>query len=118
MSHDHQTLGDLASLVRAKNAGPFWVTLDVFLPDEAAYLAVADERLITPDVIARLYAVPASTVQIFRLHELQVVKISFPRTVSQGSLEDRDMHAGQQHVPLMSLPVPAPDADPAAAVVA
>jgi hypothetical protein len=33
------------------------------------------------------------------------VKISFPRRVSQGGLLDRDMHAGQHHVPLASLAV-------------
>ncbi len=106
MSHDRRTLGDLSELVRAKNAGPFWVTLDVFLQDEASYRIAAEEGVITPAVIARLYAVPADTVQIFRLPALGVIKISFPRTVSQGSLEDRDMHAGQQHVPLQSLAVP------------
>ncbi len=36
------TVGDAATLVRSKNAGPFWQTLDVFLPDDAAYRAVAE----------------------------------------------------------------------------
>jgi hypothetical protein len=31
------------------------------------------------------------------------VKISFPRPTTQGGVEDRDMHAGQQHVPLAEL---------------
>jgi hypothetical protein len=33
------------------------------------------------------------------------VKISFPRPISQGSLRDRDMHAGQHHVPLARMPI-------------
>ncbi|MCZ4604147.1 DUF4387 family protein [Streptomyces sp. Lzd4kr] len=37
---------------------------------------------------------------------LNVVKISFPRPVSQASLFDRDIHSGQHHVPLAVLPVP------------
>jgi hypothetical protein len=32
--------------------------------------------------------------------------VSFPRPVVQGSLHDRDMHAGQHHVPLASVLVP------------
>ena len=32
-----RTIGDVAELVRSKNAGPFWQTLDVFLPDDDAY---------------------------------------------------------------------------------
>ena len=56
-------------------------------------------------MVARLYDVAADTVQIFRLPDLNVVKISFPRPVPQGSLHDRDIHAGQHHVPLALLPL-------------
>jgi hypothetical protein len=101
-----RTVADLAREVRSKNAGPFWVTMEVFLRDTAGYAVVADPGYLTAPVIARLYGVPAETVQIFRLPELNVVKISFPRPVVQGSLRDRDMHAGQHHVPLALFPLP------------
>jgi hypothetical protein len=42
---------------------------------------------------------------IFRIPALNVVKISFPRSVSQASLRDRDIHGGQHHVPLACLAV-------------
>ena len=100
-----RTLDDLALEVRSKNAGPFWMTLDVFLPDDAAYRAA--DALITPEVIAELYQVAVESLQIFRIPQLRVVKVSFPRPLPQGSLHDRDMHAGQHHVPLASLPLPA-----------
>jgi hypothetical protein len=45
--------------------------------------------------------------RIFRIPSLNVVKISFPRPVSQDSLRDRDMHAGQHHVPLARMVIPA-----------
>jgi hypothetical protein len=98
-----ETLGDLATEVRSKNAGPFWVTMELFLRDENGYALAAD--LVDPDLIARLYGVPADGVQIFRIPSLNVVKISFPRPVPQGGLRDRDVHAGQHHVPLASLEV-------------
>jgi len=101
------TLGDLALEVRAKNAGPFWVTMELFMRDEAGYRIAADETFLNEDVIARLYALDPASIQVFRIPSLNVVKISFPRPVSQGSLRDRDMHAGQQHVPLALLAVPA-----------
>jgi hypothetical protein len=47
--------------------------------------------------------VPAEDVLIFRIPALNVVNISFPRPVPQASLRDRDIHAGQHHVPLASL---------------
>lgn len=102
-----ETLGDLCTEVRSKNAGPFWVTMELFLRDGGGYARAADEDLVNPDVIARLYGVPADGVQIFRIPALNVVKISFPRPVPQGGLRDRDVHAGQHHVPLASLEVPA-----------
>ena len=106
-----RTLADLALEVRSKNAGPFWVTMEVFLRDAAGYAVVADPDFLGPRVVERLYDVPADTVQIFRIPELNVVKISFPRPVPQGTLRDRDIHAGQHHVPLALLTLPG-DAHP------
>ncbi|WP_410673564.1 DUF4387 domain-containing protein [Amycolatopsis sp. cmx-4-68] len=97
------TLADLAHEVRSKNAGPFWVTVELFMRDAQGYRIAAD--LVSERVIARLYHVEESTVRLFRIPSLDVVKISFPRPVSQGSLRDRDVHAGQHHVPLARLPV-------------
>jgi hypothetical protein len=101
-----RTIGDLAALVRSKNAGPFWLTLDIFCDTDAAYTAVAAPEVITPERIADLYDTDADSVRIFRLPELRVVKVSFPRPTVQGAIADRDMHAGQQHVPLSRLACP------------
>lgn len=101
-----RTIGDLAHEVRAKNAGPFWVTMELFMRDDEGYRIVADPAFLDARVVADLYRVEESSVQMFRIPSLQVVKISFPRPVSQGSLRDRDMHMGQHHVPLALLPVP------------
>lgn len=95
-----QTVGEVAELVRSKNAGPFWQTLDVFLADDEAYRLVAGSPAVDEAVVGALYGVPAEQVRIFRLPSIRVVKISFPRPTTQGGVQDRDMHAGQQHVPL------------------
>lgn len=97
------TIGDIAHLVRSKNAGPFWQTLDVFLDDDASYEALAQAPALDPEVIGALYRVDPSTVRVFRLPSIRVIKISFPRRATQGGVADRDMHAGQQHVPLARL---------------
>jgi len=97
------TVGDLADLVRSKNAGPFWQTIDVFFADDETYRAVADSASLTTEAIARLYRVDADTVFIYRLPDIRVVKVSFPRPTVQGGRADRDMHAGQQHIPLAGL---------------
>ncbi|MFE6488294.1 DUF4387 domain-containing protein [Streptomyces sp. NPDC057757] len=99
-------LGDYAIEVRSKNAGPFWVTMETFMRDAAGYAIAADDTFLNEQVIADLYKVDAAQVQIFRIPALNVVKISFPRPVTQASLRDRDIHAGQHHVPLATLRVP------------
>jgi len=100
-----RTVGDVAELVRSKNAGPFWQTLDIFCDSDEAYHDLADESVLTPERIAGLYRIDAGSVRVFRLADLRVIKISFPRAVSSGSATDRDVHAGQQHVPLLLMPV-------------
>jgi hypothetical protein len=102
------SIGDLADLVRSKNAGPFWQTLDIFLPDDASYRMLAESPSLTEESIADLYHLDAGTVLIFHLPRIRVVKISFPRRYVQGGVSDRDMHAGQQHVPLAQLLLEAP----------
>lgn len=110
MPEQPTTLGGLAEEVRSKNAGPFWQTLDVFLRSDEDYQALLASRTLTPERISELYRVPAESVEIFPMKDLRAMKISFPRRVPAGSFEDRDQHAGQQHVPLASLPIPRPAA--------
>jgi hypothetical protein len=97
------TVGRVAELVRSKNAGPFWQTLEIFFANDEDYRAVADNPSLNADAIARLYRVDTSNIHIYRIPDIRAVKISFPRPTVQGGRDDRDMHAGQQHVPLTQL---------------
>jgi hypothetical protein len=112
------TIGQLAEHVRSKNAGPYWITLDVFLHTDDDYRALLATDVISKERIAELYQVDARDVQIYRVPQLRVIKISFPRAVPAGSFEDRDQHAGQQHVPLASLALPTRPSDPVGRLVA
>jgi uncharacterized protein DUF4387 len=106
MSDGVRTLGEIAAVVRSKNAGPFWITLDVFFRSDADFAHVRDSHVLTAEKIGELYGVDPSLVKQFELPEIKAIKFSMPRTVVAGSFEDRDLHAGQQHVPLASLPIP------------
>ncbi|BDV29595.1 DUF4387 domain-containing protein [Microbacterium terricola] len=105
-----QTLDEIADLVRAKNAGPFWMTLDVFLPTDAAFDRVCASDVVDPEVVAALYRANAADVRVFPMRALRAIKISFPRPATQGSFADRDMHSGQQHVLLARIAVPGDEA--------
>lgn len=94
-------LGEIAKYIRSKNAGPFWVTIDIFFETEEDYQQVVNSSRINADSIAGLYGIPAEHVKIFCLPDLKVIKISFPRQTPQGSPSERDMHSGQQYVPLL-----------------
>ena len=83
-------LGSLVSKVRSKNAGPFWLTVDVFCDDAATFDRVC-EGLKDADV-ARLFGVEQQLLKRFDIPSLNVVKFSVPRPVVQGTRADRDMH--------------------------
>jgi hypothetical protein len=105
-AHDEQvTIGELAELVRSKNAGPFWLTLDVFFDNDAHYNAVANSAELSEARIAQEYGVDADHVAIYRMPTIRAIKISFPRRTPQGSFHDRDMHSGQQHIRLAGITV-------------
>jgi hypothetical protein len=103
------TVGSLAELVRSKNAGPFWQTIDIFFSTDENYRVVAENPSLDADTIARLYRVAPDTIRIYRLPDIRVVKVSFPRPTKQGGIHDRDMHAGQQHIPMSQLVLHQPE---------
>lgn len=83
-------LGSLVSKVRSKNAGPFWLTIDVFCDDEATFGRV--RAGLKDEVVARLFGVERQELKRFDIPALNVIKFSVPRPVVQGTRADRDMH--------------------------
>ena len=94
------TLGELAgSPIQERRA-----VLDdhrIFFASAADFHRAAASPLTDPLVISALYGVPANTVQVFLLDQLNAIKISVPRPVAAGAVNDADLHAGQQYVPLL-----------------
>jgi hypothetical protein len=99
------TLGEVAKLVRSKNAGPFWLTLDVMFDDAETYAAVRDGHVVTADLVARMYRLPVEGVLVFAHDAALAIKVSIPRPHSSGSRHDTDVFGGQQYAPLLDLPV-------------
>ncbi len=83
-------LGDIVPKVRSKNAGPFWLTIDVFCGSEAVFDRVA--KALQTKEVARRFAVAPEAIKRFDIAALHVVKFSLPRPVIQGNKADRDMH--------------------------
>lgn len=83
-------LRDKAEKVRSKNAGPFWLTIDIFCGEKTVFQDVC-EKLINIE-IANVLDVDETELKRFEISSLNVLKISLPRPQIQGSIRDRDMH--------------------------
>lgn len=83
-------LGTLVEKVRSKNAGPFWLTVDIFCGSAEAFARVTTGLDTTR--VAHLFGVEPQAMKRFDIPDLNVVKLSVPRPVVQGTRADRDMH--------------------------
>jgi len=83
-------LGDIALKIRSKNAGPFWLTVDIFAGSPLAFEQINAQ--LSTDTVASVFQASAADIMRFSLPNLNVIKLSLPRPEVQGSLKDRDMH--------------------------
>ena len=83
-------IGRIADKVRSKNAGPFWLTIDIFCGGGEAFRQIRDG--LSTDRVASALGVDPATIKRFDIEALNVIKISLPRPVVQGHIDDRDMH--------------------------
>lgn len=84
------TLSEVAFKIRSKNAGPFWLTIDIFCDTPEAYArvcAMADNIR-----VADRLGADVSDLKRFEIENLKVLKFSLPRPEIQGTRFDRDMH--------------------------
>lgn len=84
-------LREVAKYVRSKNAGPFWVTLEIFCEGKTEYDRIAHSPSISPLTISQLYHVDAQAVQFYYIPSIFAIKISFPRPYPSGYRYERDM---------------------------
>jgi hypothetical protein len=86
-------LDELVLKVRSKNAGPFWLTIDIFCGSVDVFERIS--RALPSDRVAGLFDQPTQNIKRFEIPDLNVIKFSFPRPAVQGSRFDRDMHGAQ-----------------------
>lgn len=103
-------LGDIARKVRSKNAGPFWLTVDIFCDDAAAFNAVVQG--VRTQAVAALFAADPATLRRFDIPSLHVVKFSLPRPAPQGAPDDRDLHGASWAALVEALDIPPPNEIP------
>ena len=94
---------DVCRHVRSKQAGPFWVTIDLFFDGPENYARYHASPSLSPDLFAGLYGTDAAMVKRIPVETLAMIKISYPRAAPQGGMVERDMHSGQQYVRLLDV---------------
>jgi len=101
------TLESLCTVLRAKNAGPFYTTLDLFFVDRDAYRRVVDGGLLTPEVVAERYGLERDEVYgIFSDERALCLKVTIRKRLPTDSPATADLAATQQHLPLAGLEIP------------
>lgn len=96
-------LGNIVEKIRSKNAGPFWLTIDIFCGGDANFHRVC--KKITTEKIAELFKSDIKNIKRFDIESLNVIKFSLPRPVVQGTRQDRDMHGAGWAVLLEELEI-------------
>jgi len=95
------TLGEKVKKIRSKNAGPFWITIDIFCGNKKIYKEVCN-KLKNSEII-NLLMISEQQLKRFEIDDLNVIKFSFPRKIIQGDIFDRDMHGAQLAVLLSEM---------------
>ena len=92
------TVNELSKCVRSKNAGPFWVTIEIFCDDREHYETLKNSPNVTREKIAELYHVKPESVKRFYMDSIMIIKFSYPRPFPSGYRYENDMHSGQQYI--------------------
>ena len=98
-----QNLSKFTKNIRSKNAGPFWITIDIFFKNKKNYETVSTK--LNNDEISSIFKINSSKLKRFDIKNLNVIKISFPRQNIQGSRLDRDIHGASFAVLLEDLKI-------------
>ncbi|AEB58853.1 DUF4387 domain-containing protein [Ectopseudomonas mendocina] len=96
-------LREVCRYIRSKQAGPFWITFDIFFDGRENFDRYHDSEALSVEAFAQLYRADATLIKRFPVPQLDMIKISYPRPTPQGGMVERDMHAGQQYVRLLDV---------------
>jgi hypothetical protein len=97
-------LGTIVRKIRSKNAGPFWLTIDIFCVDSHNFQHV--RKVLSSSVIAALFDEKEANIHQFNIEQLNVIKFSLPRPNIQGTAGDTDMHGASYAVLLEEWDMP------------
>ena len=99
-------LGELAQLIRSKNAGPFLLTFDIMFADPRVYQRVKQSKAINAQTFADIYGVPREKIHFVEYDPGLAFKATIPRPITSGHVGDGDIYGAQQFGPLVEVEIP------------
>ena len=98
-------LVELARVLRSKNAGPLYLTLDIMFDEQQAYERVNKSGALNKKLISRLYHTDEENISVTDYPAAWSIKITIPRKIISGSIGDTDIYGAQQHAPLLDVKI-------------
>ncbi len=97
---------EIASVIRTKNAGPYWFSADIMFDNTELYQAVKESQAFSRERVARLYNVDLENISEVIYHdEGRIIKVNIKRPFVSGSPGDSDVLGMQQHAPLLDIDI-------------
>jgi hypothetical protein len=96
-------LREVCRNIRSKNAGPFWVTVDICFDGPEHYQRYHQSKALGPAAFGDAFGISPELVRHYTVDTLNTLKVSYPRATPQGGVVERDMHSGQQYVRLLEI---------------
>ena len=97
---------EIASVIRTKNAGPYWFTADIMFDNTELYHAVKKSQVFTRERVAKLYNVDQDKISEVIYHdEGRIIKVNIKRPYASGDPGDSDVLGMQQHAPLLEIDI-------------
>lgn len=98
-------LGELAKLIRSKNAGPFQLTFDIMFDDAELYRKVKASGALNQALFAGLYRTLIDQVLYVEHDQALAFKVTIPRPIFSGALGDTDIFGAQQFDPIAQIEI-------------
>ncbi len=106
---EERLLGNLAHIIRSKNAGPGLLTIDLFFDSDEDFADAVAAKGLQPGPIAARYRLSANQVRMIPYPLARAIKITMDRPITAGRPGDSDVYGAQQHALLLDVRIPAGD---------
>ncbi|ORX90663.1 CAIB/BAIF family enzyme [Clohesyomyces aquaticus] len=105
-------LGDLARVLRSKNAGPYELTFDVMFETERVYRMVKEADLLNQSVVAQLFDLPENDIiwsgffDQALAFKATIPRMRYGKSEPSGGFMESDVHGSQNYTGLLNLRLP------------